>query len=146
MTSDVALIFVHCGQNAERHHHREGPGPVGKGMGGTPHEHLPEIPLCRQAHNLVHANELQLTLDGGYIMAGLGEMWLIKTNANGDTVWTRRSGGPDGSETPWVEQTLDGGYIITGNISGTFADVGLIKTNSLSETEWIKTYDRGGDE
>ena len=33
-------------------------------MGGTPHEHLPEIPLCRKAHNLVHANELQLSLDG----------------------------------------------------------------------------------
>lgn len=65
VTSDVALLIcVHCGQNAERHHHREGPGPVGKGMGGTPHEHLPEIPLCRTAHNLVHANELQLSLDG----------------------------------------------------------------------------------
>ena len=65
MASDIALICVHCGQNAERHHHREGPGPVGKGMGGTPHEHLPEIPLCRKAHNLVHANELQLSLDEG---------------------------------------------------------------------------------
>lgn len=64
MTSHGALICVHCGQNAERHHHREGAGPVGKGMGGTPHEHLPEIPLCRKAHNLVHANELQLSLDG----------------------------------------------------------------------------------
>lgn len=64
MTSDVALICVHCGQDAERHHHREGSGPVGKGMGGTPHEHLPEIPLCRKAHNLVHANELELSLDG----------------------------------------------------------------------------------
>lgn len=65
MVSDLNQPCVHCGQHSELHHHREGPGPVGKGSGGLgPHEHLPEIPLCRKAHNLVHANELQLSLDG----------------------------------------------------------------------------------
>lgn len=90
----------------------------------------------------------QATYDGGYIMAALGEMWLIKTDANGDTLWTRRTGGPGGSEAPWVEQTADSGYIITGNITDevNHAQVGLIKTDSVGNTLWTKTYGGTGDE
>ena len=50
MTSDLALSCLRCGRPAQaEHHHREGPGPVGKGMGGT-HDHVPTVPLCRSCH------------------------------------------------------------------------------------------------
>lgn len=62
--------------------------------------------------------------DGGYLMVGdaddtpngLGDtdILLIKTNANGDTLWTKNLGGTkkDGGKT--VELTSDGGYIVCG--------------------------------
>jgi len=58
-------------------------------------------------------------------------MYLIKTDNNGDTLWTRTFGQIGG----WggcVQQTSDNGYIISGNISwyGKGIDVYLVKTNS----------------
>ncbi len=85
MTSDLSTPCVHCGNRSEPHHHREGPGPVGKGSGGLgPHEHLPEIPLCRKAHNAVHANELQLSLDGDVATGRENGMVVFE---RGITVW-----------------------------------------------------------
>lgn len=65
------------------------------------------------------------TLDGGYIIAGYSsipplnhEVLLIKINADGDTVWTKNLGKNLGSfpyDEGWsVQQTTDGGYIVTG--------------------------------
>lgn len=73
--------------------------------------------------------------DGGFLMVGdaddtpngLGDtdIFLIKTDANGDTLWTKNLGGTkkDGGKT--VEVTSDGGYII-GGITRSF---GLINPN-----------------
>ena len=88
-------------------------------------------------------------------MAASGEgMWLIKTNADGDTLWTRRTGGPGTSEPVHVVQTADSGYAIFGNIFGTLAAPDttaprnwlLIKTDSLGSLKWSRTYGGDGDE
>ena len=92
-------------------------------------------------------NSGQQTSDGGYIMLNydLKEippyyMTLIKTNADGDTLWTRIYANYFGYS---VIQTNDGGYIISGtNQDSTIgrAHVCLIKTNSSGDTLWTKCY------
>ena len=94
---------------------------------------------------------VQQTQDGGYIIAGytesygLGDMdvYFIKTNDNGDTVWTRTFGGYELDIGYSVQQTSDGGYIIAGWTESYGAgsyDVYLIKTNSNGDTSWTRTF------
>jgi hypothetical protein len=94
---------------------------------------------------------VQQTTDSGYIIVGYTvsfgsggpDAWLIKTDANGDTLWTKTYGGTNIDVGQSVQQTADNGYIITGNTwsygSG-LADVYLIKTDVNGDTLWTKTY------
>jgi hypothetical protein len=93
---------------------------------------------------------VQQTADGGYVIAGVtmsvgagGDVYLIKTDASGDTLWTRIYGGADDEYGCSVKQTPDGGYIITGSTLSFGAgggDVYLIKTNASGDTLWTSTY------
>ncbi|MBU0509923.1 hypothetical protein KKH27_13960, partial [bacterium] len=68
------------------------------------------------------AYSVQQTTDGGYIVAGSTrsfgagyvDSYLVKTNAQGDTLWTQCYGGSEGDEAKCVRQTSDGGYIVAG--------------------------------
>ena len=98
----------------------------------------------------------QQTLDGGYIIAGRTnsfgagnyDVFLIRTNANGDTLWTKTYGGAGDDAGESVEQTKDGGFIVAGttNSFSHLIQVYLIKTNSSGDTLWTKTYGGSGDE
>jgi hypothetical protein len=64
-----------------------------------------------------------------------------------DTVWTKTFGGSDADIGKSVQQTSDGGYIITGHGRSFGAgayDVYLVKTDALGNTVWTKTFDEGG--
>ncbi len=91
--------------------------------------------------------ETKQTTDSGYISVG---WWndnldsnhqyacLIKTNAFGDTVWTRMYGEDSDVIAYSTEMTSDGGYILAGfTYSG---KVYLIKTNSNGDTLWTKNF------
>ena len=70
--------------------------------------------------------------------AGYEAVYLIKTNASGDTLWTRTYGGRGSARGYSAQQTSDGGYIIaghTGSFGGGGDDVYLIKTDSLGNSE-----------
>jgi len=96
-----------------------------------------------------YGHSVQQTQDGGYGVAGfndsLGNGWqvyLVKTNASGDTLWTRTYGGTNDDQGYSVQQTQDGGYIATGFTFsfGNGQQVYLIKTNVSGDTLWTRTY------
>ncbi|MCK4257088.1 T9SS type A sorting domain-containing protein, partial [candidate division WOR-3 bacterium] len=82
---------------------------------------------------------VEQTFDGGYILTGRliyvnGENSnLVKTNSQGDTVWTRSL--PLLTTFECVHQTLDGGYIIQGEAAG---DPYILKTDTAGFPEWGK--------
>ncbi len=94
---------------------------------------------------------VQECASGGFIIVGYtfsfgaGEMdvYLIRTNADGDTLWTKTYGGTDYDYGRSVQECAEGGFIIAGEISSFGAgnsDVYLIRTNADGDTLWTKTY------
>lgn len=97
------------------------------------------------------AYSVQQTTDGGYIIAGYthytgtGDMdvYLIKTDPNGDMLWQKTFGGIDWGYSDSVQQTSDGGYIIAAMIDSfgiAYPDVHLIKTHPDGNLNWQKTF------
>ncbi|MDD2890617.1 MAG: T9SS type A sorting domain-containing protein, partial [bacterium] len=91
------------------------------------------------------------TEDCGFIIAGetnsfgagVSDVYLIRTDFSGDTLWTKTFGGTGSEEGYLVQQTSDSGFIIVGRTSSFGAgnsDVYLIKTNSSGDTLWTKTF------
>ena len=98
-----------------------------------------------------NGRSVKQTMDGGYIIVGYTDyegfgstdMYLIKSDQNGDTLWTQTFGGSDDDYGCSVQQTTDGGYIITGYTSSygvDYYDVCLIKTDANGNETWNQTF------
>jgi len=97
---------------------------------------------------------VQETSDEGFIVAGSidyydsddGDVYLLKTNAVGDFIWSAIHGGGELDEAFSVQQTSDGGYIVVGftDSDTTSRDIYLIKTDSIGKDTWIKTFGGSG--
>ena len=95
---------------------------------------------------------VEQTPDSGYIVVAEKDListtnstiWLLKTDANGDTLWTKTISAGAGANVPsCIRQTYDGGFVITGYTSARGAgsyDVLLVKTNSVGDTLWTRTF------
>ena len=99
--------------------------------------------------------KLIITNDSGYLFAGGvlntaqtdKDILLIKTDGNGVLQWSKKYGGignESASDLESIEQTTDGGYIVTGVANGydTIAsdNIFLLKTNALGDTLWTKIF------
>jgi hypothetical protein len=98
-----------------------------------------------------YANSVQQTSDGGYILAGTTtsfgagdyDIFLIKTDANGNVQWAKTYGGTSGDYAFSIRQTSDGGYIVAGwtnSFGAGYSDFFLIKTDANGNLQWAKTY------
>lgn len=91
------------------------------------------------------------TIAGGYIIAGYAQgfgagaadVYLVRTDDSGNLLWSKTFGGTSDDRAADVQQTNDGGFIITGytqSFNITFGNFYLIKTDSLGNLMWTKTY------
>lgn len=104
---------------------------------------------------------IQQTNDGGYIVAGSTssndgdvngnhgseDAWIVKLNNGGVIQWQKCLGGLNPDEAKCIQQTNDGGYIITGSTYSVDGDVvgnhggedfWIIKLSSVGNLQWQK--------
>ncbi|MBU1919967.1 T9SS type A sorting domain-containing protein [bacterium] len=98
-------------------------------------------------------NAVLETSDGGYLMAGSTEsfgngrefvpdIWILKTDCNGDSLWSRTYG-DDGREVCYsMLETSEGGYVLAGfdHLSVGWEDFLLLKVDEFGDSLWYKTY------
>jgi hypothetical protein len=100
------------------------------------------------------AYSVEQTGDGGYVLTGFtvsyitgtSDVWLIRTDSNGDTLWTRTYGGELDEGGNSVLRTYRGDLAIAGYTSSFGAgydDVYLIRTDSNGDTMFTRTYGEG---
>jgi hypothetical protein len=89
--------------------------------------------------------------DSGYIIAGYSNSgghggydgWVLRTDENGDTLWTKYIGTSDWDFFYDVAPTYDGGFILSGGTYGAGAgdeDMYFVKIDANGDTLWTKTY------
>jgi len=98
-----------------------------------------------------NGSSVQQTSDGGYIIVGetssFGngdwDIYLIRTDSIGDTLWTRAYGGTSSEIGIGVKQCFDGGYVING-LTKSFGDnhshAYIIKTDINGNTGCYENY------
>lgn len=97
------------------------------------------------------------TDDGGYIITGYTQsqgkgrkdLWLLKTDGQGNKVWDRTFGGRNDDVGMSVLQSRDGGYIVAGR-TASFGkggdDIWLLKTDLLGKEQWNRTFGGSQDD
>lgn len=91
------------------------------------------------------------TSDGGYAVIGskgsLGysDVWLIRTNQSGDTLWTRIYGVGGSDRGYGILETSNYGFVIVGQAGGYLSyDVYVVRVDSVGSIQWSKTYGMSG--
>lgn len=92
------------------------------------------------------------TYNGGYLVAGyksgIGtfgyDIFFIKTNTVGDTMWTKTFGGAGNDYCYSVRQTSDSGFIAVGSTNSFGNGIYLVKTSSNGNLLWSKVFGNTG--
>jgi hypothetical protein len=93
---------------------------------------------------------VQQTTDGGYIIIGNTksygngnmDVWLVKTDENGNETWSKTFGGKDYDYSSFIQETSDGGYIITASYTDPYGKIHpwIIKTNRNGDGQWEENF------
>ena len=99
------------------------------------------------------------TKDGGYLLtgyttshgAGSRDVWLLKTDADGNMQWNRTYGDIDDDEAHHIIATKDGGYLLVGNTklpyTTSFAmEAYVVKIDADGHQKWAKNFGGEGNE
>lgn len=88
--------------------------------------------------------------DGGLIICGTTssygsntDVYLIKTNNSGDSLWAKTFGGSAGETGSSVRETSDNGFAIVGNTGSYgvgYSSIYLVRTDSIGDTLWTASY------
>lgn len=112
-------------------------------------------------------NSIELTPDGGFIIAGkenstdgdvIGnqgyyDFWILKFSSLGSIEWQQTLGGSDEETALSIKTTSEGGYIVAGETKSNDGDVSgnngnvdqwVVKLNSYGEIEWQRTIGGSG--
>ncbi len=110
---------------------------------------------CLGGSKSERANSIQQTADGGYIVAGNTESndgdvsgyhgqvdgWIVKLDRSGNIQWQKSLGGSE-DELAWsIQQTIEGGYIVSASTSSNDGDV---SGNHGESDSWIVKLDGSG--
>lgn len=124
---------------------------------------------CFGGSNFEEANSIKSTSDGGYIIAGFTnsndsnvsgnhgdyDYWVVKINASGNIQWQKCLGGVGKDQSTAVQQTTDGGYVVTGSsnsndgdVSGNHGgyDIWVVKLSPTGNIWWQKCIGGSGGE
>jgi hypothetical protein len=108
--------------------------------------------IIKDGINSFNGINVQQTTDGGFVITGNYyyymptnyNIYLTKIDSSGNLLWFRKFGGNISEIAYCVQQTMDGGFVITGGTySGSQADGFLIKTDTSGNLTWNKTYGGG---
>ena len=97
---------------------------------------------------------IQQTSDGGFIItgkttssgAGKSDVYLVKTDNNGNVLWTKTYGDNGDDWGTWVQQTSDGGYIIVCGTTSSLYHNSLMNVRSVWDVYLIKTDAKGKEQ
>jgi len=116
-----------------------------------------------------HANAIEQTADGGYIVAGFtsgndsdvtgnhgfSDYWVVKLSIIGVIEWQKSLGGSDDDVACSIQQTSDGQYIVAGRSKSADGDVSgnrgsydswVVKLNSSGNIVWQKAMGGSSDD
>ncbi len=101
-------------------------------------------------------NDICSTADGGFAAAGgtasaetlaeSGVLLVVRTDAEGGTLWTRTFAGIGSAHGNAIAATADGGFVVTGQthaLPGGDSKVLLLKIDADGNPQWEKNYDGG---
>ncbi|WP_128694285.1 PKD domain-containing protein, partial [Methanoculleus taiwanensis] len=111
---------------------------------------------CLGGSSTDYAWSIQQTSDGGYIVAGVtwstdgdvsgnhggSDAWVVKLNSSGNPAWQTCLGGSSVDGAVSIQQTIDGGYIVTGY---TFSNDGDVSGNHGNRDAWVVKLDSSGN-
>jgi len=98
-----------------------------------------------EGYSVIQTNDLGFLIAARTSSYGQGgDIWIIKTDSSGDTLWTKLIGGTKSDQVNKVIETSGNDYLIVGSfrLTDNSYDMYLIRMDANGDTLWTKKYDR----